>query len=145
QFPEGAKAKTTMAMEGFHKVHLLRILRRDTQLEALTLAEAQNYANKRSRAKYRGKPILPSTILKELSTLRVVWNWGRRQGHVKSELPFQNKELDFARTKQKPPFQTYEAIQRAIERGGLTEAEQAELWECLYLTLDEVHEVLEHV
>jgi integrase len=143
--PRGAKADTTAAMEGFHKAHLLRIFGPDVEIRTLALADVQRYANRRSREMYRGKPILPSTVLKELSTLRVIWNWGRKQGHVASDIPFQNKDLHFPRTEQKPPFQTFEAIQQTIERGGLTEGEQAALWECLYLTLDEVHEVMVHV
>ncbi len=144
-FPRGAKAKTTVAMEGFHKAHLLRLFGPDAQIGALALADIQKYANRRSRETYRGKPILPPTILKELSTLRVIWNWGLRQGHLKEAVPFRVKDLHFPRTEQKPPFQTYEAIRRTIDRGGLTPDEEAALWESLYLTLEEVHEVLEHV
>src|SRR5262249_30656286 len=144
-FPKGAKAATTVAMEGFHKAHLLRVFGTAAKVEALALADVQKYANSRSRETYRGKPILPPTILKELSTLRVIWNWGVRQNHVKIGIPFQNRDLHFPRTEQKPPFQTFEAIRRTIERGGLSEAEQAALWESLYLTLEEVHEVLGHV
>lgn len=144
-FPEGAKAETTVAMEGFHKAHLLRVLGSGASIESIGLADAQRYANRRSRETYRSRPILPPTILKELATLRVIWNWGRRQGHLAKDVPFKNKDLNFARTDQKPPFQTYQAIRETIERGGLPEGEKSALWECLYLTLEEVHEVLEHV
>jgi hypothetical protein len=71
-FPKGAKAETTQAMEGFHKAHLLRVFGSGVEVEALKLTEVQRYANKRSRETYRGKPILPPTIFKELSTLRVI-------------------------------------------------------------------------
>jgi hypothetical protein len=99
----------------------------------LKLTDVQKYANQRSRETYRGKPILPPTIFKELSTLRVIWNWALKRGDLKEAVPFRMCDLSFDRTEQKPPFQTYEAIRKAIGRGGLSEAEQAALWECLYL------------
>ena len=42
-------------------------------------------------------------------------------------------------------FQTWEEIERKIARGGLSEAEQAELWECVFLTLPEIDELLAFV
>ena len=42
----------------------------------------------------------------------------------------------------KPPFQTFEQIERQVARGGLSEFEKEELWDCLFLTLPEVEEVL---
>jgi len=145
QFPAGAKAETTTALERTHKSHLLRILGPDVKIEVMTLADAQRYSNQRSREEYRGKPILPTTILKELSTLRSIWSWASRQGHAKVPVPYRDKELSFDRTEQKLPFQTMEAIRRTIGRGGLSRIEQAALWECLYLTLEEVHDVLTFV
>jgi hypothetical protein len=56
-FPRGAKERSTVAMEGFHKAHLIRLLGADAAVETMTLPDAQRYANKRSREKYRGKPI----------------------------------------------------------------------------------------
>lgn len=75
----------------------------------------------------------------------MIWNWGRKYGHVVSPVPFRLKDLSFDRTEQRPPFQTRAAIEKTIGRGGLTPAQEAALWECLYLELDEVREVLEHV
>src|SRR5207253_640241 len=43
------------------------------------------------------------------------------------------------------PFQTWAEIERRMERGGLTPEQQADLWDCLFLTLPEVEQVLEHV
>ena len=46
---------------------------------------------------------------------------------------------------EKPPFQTWQEIERKINRGGLTGAEQADLWDCLFLTLPEIAELLAFV
>lgn len=142
---EGKKAATTRQMENYHKSHLQKNLGEDTEVDALAFPDVQRYVNKRSRQTWREKPITPTTISKELATLRVIWNWGRRNGLITASIPFQDKELDFQRTEEKREFQTYAAIKATIDRGGLTEAEQAKLWECLYLTLEEVHELLEYV
>jgi integrase len=43
------------------------------------------------------------------------------------------------------PFQTWNEIQRIIDRGGLTTAEERDLWDCLFLTTQQIAEVLEAV
>jgi integrase len=56
--------------------------------------------------------------------------------------PFPNRGLKYPKTSEKPPFQTRQEIERQVSRGGLTEIEQEELWDCLYLTVLEIEEVL---
>jgi hypothetical protein len=53
--------------------------------------------------------------------------------------------LSYPKGKIKPPFQTREQIERQIEREGVPEAERPALWECLFLTLPELDEVLDLV
>jgi hypothetical protein len=43
------------------------------------------------------------------------------------------------------PFQTRDEIKAIIDCGGLTPAEQKELWDCLFLTTTQISEVLEVV
>ena len=40
---------------------------------------------------------------------------------------------------------TREEIEKVIKRGGLTDKQEARLWECLFLTISEVQEVLAYV
>lgn len=54
--PAEAKAETTVAMEGFHKAHLLRIFGHDAAVKEMTLADVQRYANRRSKESYRASP-----------------------------------------------------------------------------------------
>lgn len=42
----------------------------------------------------------------------------------------------------RPPFRTVAEIERIIERGGLSAAELLNLWECLYLTPEEIASLL---
>lgn len=145
QSAERSKEVTTRKTEGYHRAHLVRILGARFPLDTLDLTHAQRYARRRSREKWRGKRIGPTTILKEVAMLRVLWNWGRKFKHLDSPFPLRLGDLEFERTVDRAPFQTMEQIQRAIERGKLTKDEVSALWECLYLTLEEVHEMLEHV
>jgi integrase len=55
---------------------------------------------------------------------------------------FPNRGLRYPKASEKPPFQTWAEFSRQIQRGGLSDAEQSELWDCLYLTLPEVDELL---
>jgi integrase len=97
--------------------------------------------NKRSgETGRRGQPVSPTTIKKELSSFSRVWNWGIRMNKTKAAYP--NKGLRYAKTADKPPFQTWEEIERQIACGGMSEVEQAELWDCLFIRIEEIGELL---
>jgi integrase len=53
--------------------------------------------------------------------------------------------LKYPKTEQKPPFITFDDIEKVIKRGGLTDKQEAGLWECLFLTASQVQEVLNYV
>ena len=40
---------------------------------------------------------------------------------------------------------TFDEIEKVIKRGGLTDKQEAGLWECLFLTIREVQEILAYV
>ena len=99
---------------------------------------------KRSRQKgLRGRKVGGNTIRKEIETFRAVWSWGVDAGKLQGDFP--KKGLRFPKQIEKPVFQTWEEIERQIEQGGLTEAEQADLWDCLFLNLHEIDEILNFV
>jgi integrase len=84
------------------------------------------------------------TVKKEIGTFTSIWNkWGVPQGHVIGPAP--TKGLVYRKIKAKPPFQTWQQIERQIRRGGLSETVKATLWESLFLSVAEVQEMLEHV
>jgi integrase len=103
----------------------------------------QGYVEKRLRDLYRDKPIRPDTVRKEAATFRLIWNWAVTQGHVTGPAP--TKGLKYPKTEQKPPFMTREDIEKIIKRGGLTDEQEARLWNCQFLTGVQVQEVLDHV
>lgn len=83
------------------------------------------------------------TVKNEIVTLNAAWNWAAEGRSLSRPLP--KKGVRYPKTAEKPPFQTWEEIERKIARGGLIEAEEAELWECLFLTLSEITELLSYV
>jgi hypothetical protein len=64
-------------------------------------------------------------------------------GFLKGRFPA--KGLRYPRFEEKPPFQTWEEIERRISAGGLTDEQIGELWDALHLTLPEIESLLEHV
>lgn len=136
-FPKGAKAETTVRTEAVHRKHLERQLGPTTSLRGLALADIQKYAMARSKLVRR------ETILKELGTLRAIWNLLHAHKHVAIPVCFRVADLRFERTGDKERFRTYEAISRSLK--NLSEAEIKAKWECLFLTLEEVYEVLDVV
>jgi integrase len=103
----------------------------------------QTYINtRRSQKNNRKTAISPITIRKELTTLSGVWSWAMGEGLVAA---FPNKGLKYPKGADKPPFQTWEEIEKQIERGNLPEKEQQALWDCLFLSVSQTSELLQHV
>ena len=76
--------------------------------------------------------------LSELRNIVTVAN-----GHLESAP--EKKTIRYPKGKEKPPFQTWQEIEKRIGRGGLSENEVADLWECLFLNTSEVANLLKHV
>jgi integrase len=124
-----------------HFGHLVRSLGQSFRIRGLKLVDLQGYVDKRAKAKGRRGPLLPTTIKKEIVTLRTAWKWGERMGIVEGRCPVDG--LRYAKGDEKPPFQSRAEIERQLP--GLSKEKAAELWEVLYLTYDEVGRLLEHV
>lgn len=141
--PEGAKEAQTIIGEDLHIKHLTRHLGTNRLLCSLVLTDIQEYVAKRSQDAYRGKRISVDTIKKELSTFRLIWNWAVIEGRISKPCP--TKGVKYPKRDAKPHFMTMDEIQRIIARGGLTDEEKNDLWSCVFLTTDEVNELLADV
>jgi integrase len=142
--PAGSIEASTIAGMHTHASHLRRILGANFQMQALALGDLQSYIATRARDPgLRGRTVSPATIKKDIVTLRTVWNWAVHMGHLTR--PFPSRGLKFPKLEEKPPFQTFAEITRRIERSGLAEAEKADLWDCAFLTLEDLAELLAHV
>jgi integrase len=142
QQPPNGKEANTLATEHIHAEHVLQLMGRKTPLLSIRGRELQEgYINQRAKARWHKKPIRPETVQKEIKTLRMVWNRAARLGVVKGSAPTDG--LSYPKTTDKAPFQTWEEVERIIARGRLTQAEQEGLWHTLFLTREQVEQVLE--
>ncbi|MGD9724444.1 MAG: tyrosine-type recombinase/integrase [Pirellulales bacterium] len=142
--PEGAIEQSTRQGMDIHITHLKREFGEGLIVAGLGATDLQRYVDTRSLADgIRGRTLSAATIRKELITLKTAWNWARHAGVLKTAFPL--KGVKFPKTQEKPPFQTRAEIERQIARGGLSDAEVAELWDCLFLTVPEINELLTHV
>ena len=134
---EDAKECNTLDTKGTHLRHLVATLGERFPVAELRPTDLQRHIERRVKAS-----ISPVTARKEIGTLRTAWNWAKATGMLAAGYP--DEGLVYPKTDEKPPFQTREEIERQIRRGGLTE-EEDELWECLFLTLPDIAELLQHV
>lgn len=135
----GTLEKNTLDTCKLHLSHFAATLGESFPIPALAHADLQRHIDRRAKAKNRkGEPISPVTIKKEIATLSGVWIWGGRMGMVAGDFP--GKGLRYPKTEEPLPFMTWKEIERAIAAGG----EPDEHWECLYLLLPELVEMLAH-
>ena len=85
----------------------------------------------------------PCTVEKERITLRKLYDWAVAQRYLK-ESPAAGIPR-FVSGHDRPIFRTLGQIAAILARGGLTDKESLELWECLYLTTSEIAGLLQLV
>ena len=142
--PEGSMEANSLYTAKIHMNHLRRILGARFVVKDLSLSDLEKHVRKRSTEKgIRGRRVSPTTIKKELATFSSVWSWARLRDYVDG--PFPNTGLRYPKTAEKPPFQTWKTIENQIARGRLSDEEQRDLWDCLFLSTDEITELLAHV
>jgi integrase len=139
----GALEANSLETVSMHLRHFVETFGGKFALQTLTLTDLQGHVDRRARKQYRGRPLSPVTLRKEVASLRAAWNWAAQAGLLAG--PFPGRGLKYPKTADKPPFQTRAEIERQVARGGLSDAEQRELWDCLFLTLAEVAALLAYV
>ncbi len=140
----GAKEKSSLKTEQHHINHFTRILGTSIPFEDVTTEELQQYVQTRQKEPgIRGHTVQPVTISKELQTYRQIWKFAKSRDYVNDDNPV--NDIKKPRTSQKMPFMVWEEIERRISRGGLTQNEIDQLWDCLFLRESEVGQFLEQV
>ncbi|MBY0458191.1 MAG: hypothetical protein K2V38_12695, partial [Gemmataceae bacterium] len=144
-FPRDTKEANTWVTEMLHLRNLRKKLDLALPLTHVTAQALQGYIDARSKESGKGKRKLSrKTIQKEIGTLATIWNkWAVPQGFVATRLP--SAGLNYPKGIGRPPFQTREQIERQIAQHKPSREAQQELWQCLFLTLPEVEEVLAYV
>jgi len=141
---DGSLEKTTIDGIRLHFKHLVRTLGEAFPLPELSLSSLQDHADRRKTMKGIGGNVSSATIKKELVSLRTAWNWAIGNGWLDVRFPSLRK-VRLVKPEEKPHFQTKDEIERRVAAGGLTDKQIRELWDALYLQLNEVNQLLEFV
>jgi integrase len=139
----GAMEQNSLATALMHLRHFGRTLGERFDLHGLTLPDLQKHVVERRKKKYRGRPLSPVTLRKEIASFRAAWNWAAVNGLVQGTFPA--KGIVYPKADEKLPFMTFAEIERRVSVGGLSAAETGELWECLYLRKEESAGLLEYL
>lgn len=78
----GAMEANSLATVAMHLGHFERTLGHAFPVAKLTLTDLQQHVNSRAKKKYRGKPLSPVTLQKEMASFRAAWNWATLMGMV---------------------------------------------------------------
>jgi integrase len=139
----GALEENSLATIEMHLRHIERTLGVTFNIRTLALADLQEHVTRRSKMKgHHRRPLSAATVRKEVASLRAVWNWALATELV--EGPYPNRGLKFPKLIEKPPFQTWQEVERKIAMGA-TAAEKKMLWDSVYLSLPEIDELLAYV
>ena len=140
----GAMEDNSLSTVRIHMGHFVVSLGERFPIQTLAFGQLQAHIDRRSKKKgHYKRPISPTTIRKEMASFRACWNWGVHAGLLRGSFP--NRGLKYPKADDKPPFQTWQEIERQISRGGLSRADEQGLWDCLFLTRAEIDEVLAYV
>ncbi len=141
---EASLEKSTVYGSRLHFKHLAAALGEQFPIAELSLADLQGYVDRRSKAVgQKARKLSSATIKKEIISLRTAWNWATKMKLVSGKFPYDG--LRYPKSTEKPPFMTRLEIERRIAAGGLTKAETADLYDSMFLTVEEVTELLTYV
>jgi integrase len=135
----GAMEENSLATVRMHLGHVERTLGERFPLASLATADLQRHIDHRRKAAFRGRPLRPVTLRKEMASFRAAWNWAAHLGLVRG--PFPGRGLVYPKADEKLPFMTWPEVERKVT-SAMTEAERAGLWDCVYLRKGEIDELL---
>ena len=142
--PADSISPGTLRICKIHMSHVKRLIGDRRELRMIQRDDLQQYINERSiEIGKRGRPVSPTTIKKELSSLRTLWRWAYESELVNISIP--DKGLRYPRDRQKFPFSTWDQIETRIRRGIPAGQTEPDLWDSLYLNTDELDELLHTV
>jgi integrase len=139
--PTGSLEESTIYTMKVHRKSLEGHFGKSKLVESIDLLALQSYIDKRSNDPGLGGLLSPTTIRKEVVSLRTVWNWARHSKLVQGDFP--TRGLKYPKGTEKPPYMPFQDILRRTKRVSAEQA--AELWECAFLTREELSELLAYV
>lgn len=132
-------APSYLASQSTHLQHLANFLgeKVSNPVDQIEVSELNRFLQHRLKIRQ------PVTVQKERITLIQFYKWVVRQGYLEispaADLPVIKGGEDSSH------FRTVEEIQRILQRGGLSKDETMQLWQCLYLTPQEIALLLQIV
>lgn len=143
--PNGSLEPGSVAMMQIHRRHLERHFGKRLQLKLLKFSDLQGYVSKRAQDPgIRGRKLSPSTIKKEINTLRAVWKWAVASDLI-PKTTFPSQGLRYPKTDELPPFQTFEQISKQTAGLNPDSTEFKDLWSTVFLNKAEIEELLNHI
>jgi integrase len=139
--PSGNLEDTTIYTMKVHRRSLEGYYGKSKLVESIDLVALQGYIAKRANDRGLNGPLSPVTIRKEVVTLRTVWNWAKHSKLVQGEFPATG--LKYPKGTEKSPYMSFRDVLKRAKRVHPDEA--AELWECAFLTREELDELLAFV
>jgi integrase len=140
----GALEANSLETVEMHLRHFRRTLGDDFPIARLSQSDLQHHIAERSKKHGpRGRRLSPVTLRKEMSSFRAVWNWAAHCSLL--VVDFSNKGIVYPKTDEKPPFQTWEEIERQLARGVQRGQVERDLWDCLFLRIEQIQELLAYV
>ena len=127
-------AASYLASQKTHLGHLQRFLN-DPSIACDKISSRQLDAYLEQRLAMRE----PDTVIRERNTMRQFFAWLVRQKYISSSPAVQMRVIKG--NSDLPPFHTVDEIERIIQRGGLSTKEVAELWKCLYLSVENIFDL----
>lgn len=135
--------ENTKATEKIHHDHLVRILK-NAWIDEIDPAKLRKYIKAReAEPGLKGRTISGDTIRKELASFSTLWQFAESEGLVSGTNP--QKKVKKPKSRKKPPFMTWAEIETRVARGGLTAADESELWDCLFLDEKQIGDFLRHL
>jgi site-specific recombinase XerD len=133
---KGLKADSTLGTEQTHLNNLKRYLgpRHKLPVDQITEDDLNAFL------KHREEEAEGVTVQKERQTLLAFFKWVARKVHLRSSPAGDLRMVQAG--KDRSPFRTLEEVEAILKRGGLSDEETAALWESLYLTGEEIGEIL---
>ncbi len=96
----GAMEKNSLFTVSIHLRHVTATLGGSFQIGSLTTTDLQGHIDRRARKRYRGQPLSPATLRKEIASLRACWNWAVQAGRLKGA--FSSRGLKYPKTDETP-------------------------------------------
>lgn len=143
--PTDGLEEGTIKMMQIHVRTLKRHLGSRFSIDSMKLSHLQGFINSRAGdSGVRGRPITASTIKKEVTTFRAIFTWAV-QNELLAQSDFPSKGLRYPKIAETIPFQTFEAVQKQTAKLDPEDAEFQDLWGTVFLSMEEVEELLDHV